>query len=307
MNTITQVRQGELTEIPTIRACLTRFCQDMAGRKFSANTVETYRKCLVAYIVWAGNTATIADLTTARLMAFQSYSRRQAASTIGKHLSAIRCFCRYLIRSGMRADDPTLDLVWPRRMQPLPRILSSSELELLEIALAKPLPTIDVKGRRVRARDRIAVLLMLYAGLRLSETVNLKWTDVDLGNGMLTVWYGKNNKSRVLALHERLAAELGNVSACERIGYVLSHQDGRKISKKTVPHLFEGWLKDAGLAISAHRLRHTFATQLLWAGADLRTIQQLLGHASLATTERYLALELKQKRQAIDKLPARFM
>lgn len=306
MNTTTQVRQGELTEVPTIRSCLSAFGQDMAGRKFSARTVETYTKCMRTYATWAGDRATIADLTTPRILAFQSYSRKLAASTIGKHLSAIRCFCRYLIRSGLRADDPTLDIVWPRRTQPLPRILSSSELDLLESALARPLPTIDVKGRRVRERDRLAVLLMLYAGLRLSEAIGLKWADIDLLAGMLTVWYGKGNKSRVLTIHDRLAAELGQVPTSQRIGYVLGHKDGRRISRKTLPHLFEHWLSDAGLHISAHRLRHTFATQLLWAGADLRTIQQLLGHASLATTERYLALELKQKKQAIDKLPSRF-
>jgi integrase/recombinase XerC len=84
---------------------------------------------------------------------------------------------------------------------------------------------------------------------------------------------------------------------------VCGHRNGKPISYKTVPHIFDRWLKTEGLDISAHQLRHTFATQMLWNGADLRTIQRLLGHASLATTERYLAVEMQQKRSAVDLLP----
>jgi integrase/recombinase XerC len=87
---------------------------------------------------------------------------------------------------------------------------------------------------------------------------------------------------------------------------VCGHANGKPISYKTVPHAFDRWLSGEGLHISAHQLRHTFATQLLWAGADLRTIQRLMGHASLATTERYLSVEMEQKKQAVSLLPDRW-
>lgn len=297
---------------PPITDLLEPFAAALLGRKLSARTVETYVKSVRLFVTWLGEEATIAEITSERIMVYQADQRRKASATIGKYLCAIRAFCRYLIRAKLRADDPTLDVVWPKRVPPLPRALSSGELEILETALAQPLPALDTKLRRCRMRDRLSVLLMLYCGTRLTETINIRWRDIDLANRTLTVAAAtaKGAKGRVVPLHERVAEELALVPLKDRkpLACVVGRKNGTPLSVKTLPHLFEprGWLGGLGLAISAHMLRHTFATQLLWNGANLREIQYLLGHASLATTERYLMLELKQKREAVDKLPRRF-
>lgn len=99
----------------------------------------------------------------------------------------------------------------------------------------------------------------------------------------------KGGNERIVPLHSRLITELSRIPSNQRCGAVAGHPNGRCLSHKTIGTIFERWLKDAGLTISAHRLRHTFATQMLSAGADLRSIQKSLGHADLCVTEVYLA------------------
>jgi integrase/recombinase XerD len=149
---------------------------------------------------------------------------------------------------------------------------------------------------------------MLYAGLRLSEAANVMWADIDLGTGVLMVQNGKGGKWRMIPIHERLRTILELVPPDERHGAVAGKKDGTALHYTSLPHIFDRTIPDAvGLDITAHQLRHTFATRLLWAGANIREIQYLLGHKSLATTERYLALEIDQKRAAIDRLPLSFV
>lgn len=296
-----------LIESPAILDTLDSFAAALLGRKLSSSTADTYVRVVRAYAGWLGTGSTVADIAAPRIMAYQADLRRREASTIGKYLSAIRCYCRWLIRAGLRADDPTLDLVWPKRTQPLPRALTTDEITRLEALLERPLPLLNKTRRAYQARDRRGILFMLYAGTRLSETVNIRWSDVDLCARSLIVRHGKGNKTRTLVLHQRIVALLDTVPKAERVGYVVGGRDGRKISGKTLAHMFEadGWVRAAGLEISAHELRHTFAVTLLRSGADLRTIQLLLGHESLATTQIYLGLDLRDKQKAIDLLPDR--
>lgn len=309
MDTQTQTRV-ELRAAPTIESTMEGFALAMKARKLSVNTIASYRKCVRAFDRdLGGDDATIADITIDTIDAFQEELSEREPSTISKYLSAIRAYCRYLIRAKLRADDPTLDVVWPKRGEVLPRALSSDELAQLERLLDMPPPTLDIKARRVRMRDRRAILLMLYCGLRRSEVVGVQWKrDVDLGYGTLTVHAGKGNKSRIVPLHERVRNALIAVPIAERQGYVVGLKDGKHMSGTTLAKMFEadGWVYLAGLDISAHMLRHTFAISLLRGGADLRQIQLLMGHASLATTEKYLALDLHDKQAAIAKLPHRF-
>jgi len=129
---------------------------------------------------------------------------------------------------------------------------------------------------------------------------------IDLDVLTLTVRNAKRGKFRVIPLHDRPVTALKMVPEHEWRGAVCGRADGKVRSYKSLPHIFDRWLKAAGLEISAHQLRHTFATRMLWNGANLREIQRLLGHASLATTERYLAMEIEQKRKAVDTLPDRW-
>lgn len=298
--------QITLTSAPKILDTMDSFASSLAGRKLSTRTIETYAKSVRQYASWIGTDATVADVTAERITAFQIAKKHLEAATVSRHLSALRTYSRWCIKAKLRSDDPTLEIEWPKRIEPLPRALTQRELRLLDKILAEHLPILDKKTRHKVERDRRIVLIMLYAGLRLSEVAVLKWQDVDLDAGTLTVRKGKGGQSRVIPLHDRLKIDLERTREEDQKGAVCGHRDGKPLSYKSIPHVFDRWLKDAGLDISAHQLRHTFATRMLWAGADLRTIQRLLGHASLETTARYLNLEMDQKRTAVDKLPDRW-
>lgn len=152
------------------------------------------------------------------------------------------------------------------------------------------------------------LLLLLYAGLRRAEAAGLRWSDVDLDRRTLIVRAetAKGGSERVVALHPRVVANLAETPRVLRRGAVAGHPDGRCLSHKTLGTVFERWLAVRGLRISAHRLRHTCATQLLLAGASLRDIQQVLGHADIRTTEGYLDVLSEEQRRAIERLPDRF-
>lgn len=293
----------QLATSPAISGTLASFDAFLAGRKCSPRTAETYARALSRFVAFLGDEPTIGHIHAESIGRYQVARSHLAPATIGKDLSAIRAYSRWCIRAKLRLDDPTLELEWPKRSEPIPRALSLRELRELDRLLSTPLPILDIKARHVRQRDHRIVLLMEYAGLRLSEVARLLWRDVDLEAGVLTVRQGKGRKDRALPIHHRLAANLELTPSDKQKGAVCGHLDGRPLSYKSIPHTFDRWLKEEGMQISAHQLRHTFATRLLWAGKDLRTIQRLLGHASLSTTERYLQVEMEQKREAVDALP----
>jgi site-specific recombinase XerD len=296
-----------LSTSPAILGTLASFSAALAGRKIRPRTIETYHKVVTRFAAWLGDESTIADVSSDSIGRYQITRGQLAAATIAKDLSGIRAYCRWAIRAKLRADDPTLELEWPKRIEPIPRALKARELRLLDTILDTPLPVLDVKKCRVIARHNRALLLMLYAGMRISEVPGLDWRDVDLDEGMLIVRDGKGGKDRALPIHSRIADNLALTPEDKQRGAVCGKADGTPISYKSMPHIFSArYLGSLGLEISAHMLRHTFAIQLLRAGADIRTIQVLMGHASLETTQRYLALDFDDKQKAIRKLPDRF-
>jgi integrase len=147
---------------------------------------------------------------------------------------------------------------------------------------------------------------MLYAGLGISEAAALRWQDVDLEAGTLWVRDGKCGKDRSLPLHAVLLDELALVPVHERQSdhAVVGNRDGSFRTGKGLDHLFRRWLPRLGISISAHRLRHSFATELLRHKADLLVIRDLLGHESLETTQIYLTADTAQKQAAVDLLPS---
>lgn len=298
--------ETRLATSPAIVGTLESFEAALAGRKIRPRTIATYRKVVTRFAIWLGDESTIADVSADSIGRYQVTRGHLAAATIAKDLSGIRAYCRWAIRAKLRADDPTLELEWPKRIEPIPRALKARELRLLDTILDTPLPTLDVKQRRVIARHNRAILLMLYCGLRISEVPALDWRDVDLDECMLIVRDGKGGRDRSVAIHSRVLANLSETPEAQQRGAVCGKANGKPISYKSMPHIFGRYLKGEGLEISAHMLRHTFAIQLLRNGADIRTIQVLLGHASLETTQRYLALDFDDKRKAINRLPDRF-
>ncbi len=273
------------------------------SQKLRPRAVDTYRRDLRRIVAWLGEDATVAELDAARLALYQAERAHLSASTLRKTLTVVRSYATWCISVGLREDDPTQQFRWPRKTQPLPRALSSDELQRLDTWLTRTLPTLDRVAARLLQRDRRIVLLMLYAGLRRAEVVDLDWRDVDLPDGSLIVRGGKGGKDRALPIHPRLAAELARTPKQDRRGAVVrSVRGGGKLSHKTIGQLFERRLREEDLEISAHRLRHTFATRLARV-VDLRTVQELMGHNSLETTARYLETDLRVKQAAVNALP----
>jgi site-specific recombinase XerD len=309
----TQLRQDtaalDLVVSPRIAGTLDAYTAHLAGRKVRPRARDVYRREVGAFARALGDESTIAAVTETSITRYQDALGHLAASTIGKKLSAIRSWCRWCVRVGLRLDDPTMAIEWPKRPRKLPRALKSDELRQLEAALDRPLPILNLKRRRIAERNRRIVLLMLYCGLRRTEVAMLRWSDVDLDERVLFVRSeaAKGGIERTVGIHPRVAHELAQTPRPLRRGAVAGHKDGRCLSHKSIGKVFERWLDDLGLRIHAHRLRHTCATQMLAAGASLREIQQVLGHADIRTTEGYLAVSGEETRRAVERLPDRFV
>ena len=269
----------------------------LESRKLSARGIDTYLRDLRRFSEHIGEAATVEEITQEQIEAYQISRRHLSAASLRKTLSALKSWADWAVRRRLIPFNPALDLSFPKRPAALPRALSSTQIDMLERWLDEP------SEIAIYQRDRLAIILMLYAGLRLSECCNLQWADVDMGQRIIWVRHGKGDKDRLIPMHDRLCEALR--SAGPSAGPVLRSEKGGKLNERTLRQTFYRRLVLIGLDISAHQLRHTFATQLLNAGADLMIISELMGHSSLETTKIYLRVEVKQKLAAISKLPRR--
>lgn len=264
-----------------------------AERGASANTIEAYKRDLIdfaAYLARGGISLDAAGGTDVRGYVQELGATGAATATSARKLSALRQYYRFLAAEGMREDDPTASIDSPARSRPLPKTLSEEEVEALFAA---------ARGHRGAAGLRLTALLeILYAtGLRVSELVGLPRGALTGDGGFLLVT-GKGGKERLVPLSEPAHAALKAWTA--RRGTTEDGQDSRWLfpSRSRTGHLtrqrFAQILKalavEAGLdprKVSPHVLRHAFASHLLAHGADLRSVQRLLGHADISTTEIY--------------------
>jgi len=207
-------------------------------------------------------------------------------STVQRRLSAVKAFFRYR-ENASGAASPARTLRSPKLERRLPVILETDDVRrLIELGGEDQSPA--------ALRDRAIMETLYSSGLRVSELVGLDWRDIDEEIGMLTVRGGKGNKDRVVpigepALDALRAWQRAMPVAWEHEGPVIVNLRGRRLTTRSVEKMLERRIVEAGLstAITPHGLRHCFATHMLGAGADLRSIQEMLGHASLATTQRY--------------------
>lgn len=255
------------------------------------------------FIRWMDPDATMADVTDFAIRRYQETIAHLAPSSIGNMLTSIRGFCRWGRREKLIIEDPTLELDWPKRRLSAPRALKPAQLRVLLHAMKEPEQMTEWQFFYWQ-RSALAVYLMLFAGLRISEVVNLDWEHIDFDDGALMVYDGKGGRDRIVPLHSRLRVELERIPADKRQGPVLTMRNGRRTTIKNLDNIFRRRLKERGFVCTPHQLRHTFATQMLRHGADLRSIQVLLGHTSLETTMRYIMVDPEQTRAAVDCMPA---
>lgn len=266
--------------------------------------IDRYLQHLRLFLHSLGPGATVADLDARAVKAhLRERSETCEPATVLGMLTAVRSFCKFLIEEELLDIDPTTRVRWPKRTDRLPKALSDTELAHLLQAIREP-AQLSPRERWYWRRNRRAIYLMLYAGLRLSETAALLWRDVDMRQRTLIVRDGKGGKQRIIPVHDVLYAELLPASAAPPHYSVAGSWDGGAISGKVLAQVFERWLPRRGVeGVHAHRLRHTFATGMLRSGAQLVDIQEAMGHANLDTTKNYLQIDFSRTKAAISLLP----
>jgi integrase/recombinase XerC len=254
----------------------------------SANTVAAYGCDVAGFVTWAERAglqgpASVDHLVLRRYLAYLA-TRRLARRSVARKAAALRRYFAWLRRTGAIAADPARRLAAPRGESRLPRVLKGDELEVL----LAPGPA----GDPVACRDVAVVELLYGSGLRVGELCGLRPADVDLARRQVLVW-GKGAKQRMLPMSEASAEA---VAAWLREGRpalvaegtpgdaVFLNRRGRRLTPRDVRRILD---RRAAAPTHPHALRHTFATHLLDGGADLRAVQELLGHEDLATTQLY--------------------
>jgi integrase/recombinase XerD len=218
-----------------------------------------------------------------------------AAATLGRKVACLRSFYRHMRREGTLEHDPTAELRGPRKTQRLPRVLSRDEVACL---LRQP-----AGGDPGALRDRALLELMYACGLRASEAVGLQLADVDLEEGILCA-RGKGSKERIVPVGRQAVAAVRAYCRSGRPLLLGNHvqstlflnRRGSGLTRQGLYKIVQGHARSAGLEqkMSPHTLRHTFATHLLAGGCDLRSLQEMLGHADLATTQVYTHLSAER-------------
>jgi integrase/recombinase XerD len=261
-------------------------------------TVEAYQRDLAALGAWLEGP--IGRVTTEQLEQYLAELRARglAPATIARRVAAVRSFFRHQTLLGVRADNPAAELELPRRRRTLPRTLSPAEAERLVEAAS---------GTTPRAlRDRALVELLYGAGLRVSEAVGLHKAGVDL-EGRLVRCTGKGSKERVVPVGRQAVQALRRYLAHGRPFLDTRHRPelflnakGGGLTRAGAFLILRRLAGKAGLEperVHPHLLRHSFATHLLEGGADLRSVQEMLGHADLATTELYTHVSDRRRRE----------
>ena len=263
-------------------------------RKLSVNTIESYRLDIVQYITYVrkNNIAKYENASPTVILDYMMHLKNigKAASTISRSLASIRAFYRFLVDRHISETDPTMDLQSIRPEKKLPQILTSSEINLL---LEQP-STSDAKG----IRDK-AMLEVLYAtGIRVSELVSLQMSDVNLDLGYIICRSTK--KERIIPLYEEAVNTLriymekarGTMTANPEEKALFLNVNGSRITRQGFWKVVKSYTKKAAIDkdITPHTLRHSFAAHLLQNGADLKSIQQMLGHSDISSTQIYTNL-----------------
>jgi len=292
-------------------------------RAYSAKTVEVYLRdvrALREHLAMKRGK----DVALAKLSALDIRSQLAALfgengpATISRKLSSVRAFCRFLVKREVLAGNPGAAIRGPKKPKGLPRALVVDEaVHLVEV----PLKTGRVSHRTLsndeqrrhdmlRLRDAALMDLIYATGLRVSETCGLDVTDIDTGRyttPIVLVRHGKGNKSREVPLVDQAYASLKNYLAVrDRLGAtgaaLFVNAQGERLTPRSVQRMVKRWTIAGGIyaAATPHSLRHSFATHLLDEGADLRSIQELLGHASLASTQIYTKVSLEHLMKVYD-------
>lgn len=280
-----------------------------AEKGYSSHTIKGYRRDLLGFQESLGENVELAAIEAIHIRRFVvSLHGQNGAATVGRKLSALRSFFKYLVRKKILAHDPITGISGPKVGKHMPVFLTVDEVFAL----------IDAPSKKDRFMLRdIAILELLYStGIRVAELVTTDLLNLDFTSEMLRVT-GKGNKERLvpvgrpaahavqqwLKLRDQLIADRSRRGReVERDALFLNGRGGR-LTARSIERIVKAYGERAGIPqiVTPHALRHSYATHLLEMGADLRSVQELLGHASLSTTQRYTHLTLDHLTEVYDK------
>jgi integrase/recombinase XerD len=282
-----EVRETELNEYYLLDAFMVHLKTEQGA---SINTIEAYNRDILNYLIYLEETkASLESVDFDTYMARLRAGGKQTRS-IARSVSAIRGFYRFLLVDGQIESNPLLEIEVPRFKAPIPRVLSEEEmLRLLKLPM----------DRTVALRDATILELLYATGLRVSELTGLKRSDVNLEAGFL-IALGKRSKERIVPIgsYARDVIKLYIEQMKPKGPYLFCNRKGGSLTRQAVWKMVRkyGLLLEQG-RLYPHMLRHTFATHLLEGGADLRSVQILLGHEDISTTQIYTHVDRKRLKE----------
>lgn len=261
-------------------------------RGLARNTIISYQQDLDAYInfLTARHIDALTKISKNDIVNFMLYQKDKglSANSIARRIAAIKAFYRFLVRERILKTDPTNLIDSPKLWKKIPETLSLNEVEAL---LSQP----NIRDKQ-GARDKAILEIMYATGMRVSEAVNLKINNVNLDIGFLRC-LGKGNKERVVPIGKKSIDSLKKYLEISRprllkkkeSEFLFLNRFGRRISRQSLWKLIKKYARGARIKkpIKPHILRHSFATHLLERGADLRSVQEMLGHSNISTTQIY--------------------
>jgi len=302
-----------------VSALIEAFIESLYSEKgYSPNTAKAYQRDLLEFVLFASKKRSGEDqgaqhtervsvqdmdgLLIREYLAFL-HGKKNKKSSIARKLSSVRSFLKYLVKTGNLDESPADGVLTPKQEKPVPSYLTVDDIFRLLDSIADD----SLLGMRNRA-----IFEVLYStGIRVSELVGLNVSNIDFNQNIVRV-LGKGNKERIVPVgekamdavagyHSRLAEEVSRMPD-EEDPVFLNKNKGR-LSARSVRRILDGLIRKCGLAtpVSPHGIRHTFATHMLDAGADLREVQELLGHKSLSTTQRYTHVTMDKLMKVYDK------
>lgn len=269
-------------------------------KNYSAHTVLNYRLDLEAFRKFAADMA-IENVDYLLLRKYLAVLKEQGLNSrsIGRKISALRSFFKFLVREGLLKTNPILSLATPKQDKKLPSFLTEEEVaRLIDSVLPKN------KDDEMALRDRAILETFYSSGLRISEVVSLDQRDIDFIGGVLKA-KGKGKKERVVPIGETAMKAIRSYldKRAKQSEALFLNKNGSRLTTRGTRNIVDKYIRRAGMkhGISAHTLRHSFATHLLNRGADLRSVQELLGHANLSTTQIYTHLTTDRLKSVYDK------
>ena len=279
---------------------------------FSGNTIDAYRNDLSQLAEFAGREAGKRNVMPSwenfrrqdmlsRLLDLKD--RNYAVTTVARKVAAAKSFFSFMIAEGKIKSSPMENITSPKVGKPLPDAISISQVRQL---INQPAKSSEPEAKRDRA-----MLELLYAsGMRVSELVSLNLNDIDIKGGSVRC-FGKGNKERMVPIYQQVAKVVDEYITQVRTHLVHSdeeqalflNQRGDRLTRQGLWQILKAYAKSAGLSkqVTPHTLRHSFATHMLSGGADLRSLQELLGHANISTTQIYTHLTSEHIRRTYDK------